>query len=440
MQYATILGNFNIPLAAMANFSFAKAANVIPTSRLHLRVRGYKCRELTFALSLTPASVALFNEVNNGMFTTFSDLIHFFIEVLPSRDIEPFTVTLAGVTIAPQLLFTITSTTQSFQADMNGGLQRCDVSLVLSGTRCAKASSAEPVTSDEVDTVMPNVTIHNGVKELACRDNVSISRFELTPTTATFGLILSDSFKTKTDNAWAYALGQSNDAFVEVEGYGRFYIVSAEYLDDEMALECTIFTPEQREIVTWTAFDTSLASVTRNLKGQIRYSAKDTLSTLAIGHYCVKGTTVDTLRTLSEYLGFLTAFRDGAVVCYELPTSLYSADALPFPCEQDIVSSKTAGVIVRDGEHEFKTVDGDGDVELIESPICTCVDRSEALLRLRRFMENQIVTTLPFDNRIRHHSVASLVKDGRYIYCLVTDYTIDLIANTMALTLNYLER
>ena len=208
-----ILNDLNIPLCIIGNLSFSKAANVIPTSRLKLRVRGYQCRELNISLSLTPNVVDLFNEVNIIQFETFSDLVKYFLEIQPSRDLKPFSVFLANNCLVPELLFTITSVTQTFQSDINGDVKELSISMTLSGTKCSKKSFVEPVVLYDDTTTIPSVTIHNNNKEIKCQDSISISDFRLTPTTCNLELIISDSFKEKSDNAWLFDITQSNNSF-----------------------------------------------------------------------------------------------------------------------------------------------------------------------------------------------------------------------------------
>ena len=435
-----ILDGLKIPVAVLDGFSYTKAANLIPTSRLRVRVRGYQCRELAVTVALTPACVELFNALNGNMFSDFPSLVRYFMQIMPSRDIAPFRVVLAGACIVPELLFTITSATQTFAADYNGSIQRCEISLTLSGTRCAKTAFSNPVTSADTSATIPAVTIHEGTKALACREDVSVSRLEMTPTTTVIGLVISDSFKAKKDNAWAFTLAQSNTSFVGIDGYGDFYIVAASYLDSYMELECSVFDRKQREVITGTVTDGTLRDVLRLLPGRVQFAPANALSTMPVDNFTANGTTADVLRTITDGVGLLACFRDNAITLYDTPASLYNANALPFPCDDDLCSAKTAGVIVRDGRHEYKSVDGSGDVLVIDSQVCTPVDRSEQLLKLQQFRESQLTVVVPYDARIRHHSCVALVKDGRYIYCLVTDYTIDAIGNTMQLTLNYLDR
>ena len=440
MLTVEILNGFKIPLCIIGNLAYTKTANVIPTSRLKLRVRGFQCRELSLAIKLTPAVLNMFNEVNTIKFERFSDLVKYFIGLVPNINNKPFHVYLANECIIPELLFSVTSATQTFQSDLNGNIQACDINLVLSGVKCSKESFVNPTASSDDNATIPTVIIHNSGRECKCEDNISISNFILTPTTLELDLILSDSFKHKNDKAWLNDLTASDNSFITVEGYGSFYIENASLVDSILKLECSVFSREQKKVITNTIFTSTLPRVTSELKGSIRYTAKDTLKQTNVEYYYINANTPDTLKELQDNLGFLCCFRDNEIILYEVPENLYNSNALPFPITDDISSAKTCKIVYRDSVHSFEAGAPEGNTVLINSPVCTNDDRSAQLLRYYNFMENQIAVVVPYDNRIKHHSTVALVKDDQYIYCLVTNYSIDILSNTMTLNLNYITR
>lgn len=449
MKCLTILnGELNIPLAIVSGISYTKTGNLIETHKNTFYCKGYGCQNIAVSFSLTPNVLPLFYENNAAMAPdsegknawTFTDLVKYFINVKPNRLELPFHVYLADHCLCPELMFSITSCTQSLQSDLNGNVLQCDISMTLSGTACSKESSRAPEVSYDVTSELPVVTLTVNDKSVTFADDIHITEFQLTPTTAHLQVLLSTSFKTKSTNAWVYMPAQSENSFVEIKGFGKFYIQNAEWDGDLLSLECSKFSKQSEELITKTFIDASLNDVINTLNIPIEISSKATaLKAFTLSHLFIRENSINALRILRDNLGFIVAATEDKFICYDLPTE-FPANLSPIVLDAfintDTVSAKTTRVVIRDGLHEYSHGTEEGQEILINSPICSTVDRSSQLLRLNRFLENTVEVTIPYDSRIKHHSIVQCEN----ITGIVTDYNIDFLQNIMTLGINYLQR
>ena len=442
-------GDLFLPLSSVSSFSYAKTANIIQVSRLALRTRGYGCQSVSFSLSLTPNCLEYFKQLNDWMQTfTFNDLIKYFIEYKPDKKRDPFFIEIFNDTskhsnvICPELLFATTNITKTFQADNLGIIQQMDINFTLTGCRCSKVS-AKDMNLATADTSILKTKLVVDNFELECKDDVSISEFILTPTSLNLQLILSDSFTDKYSNDWLQPT-EANNSYVEVENFGKFYIINATVDDSIVSYECSIFDKQSEEIIADTIIDSTLKDALNKLKTNV--DAATALNAINIEHYKLNGSSVDILKEISSNLGCLVGFTDNTAHLFEVPSdndaqaSLADNNVLNFYITEDIKSAPTCKVIYRDAKHQYAVGDKKGHSIIVESPICTSTDRSDKLLAYYDFNERSISMTLPFDNRIRHFLWIQANVDGKLIPCLVSDYSIDVLDNSMTLTLNYFNR
>lgn len=439
MQYLSVLGDtLRIPLAVLTSLSYSKKGNIIETSRNTYACRGFACREIATGFSITSSVVSLFNEVNTRQWSSLQDLVAYIVQIDPSSSNEPYHVYAGGHCICPELLFTLTSSTQTFQSDLNGTLQRCDVTWTLSGCRLSKDSSERAVTSYDDSVQLPRVEIYCRGRHMECRDDISICDLRLTPTTLRISLLLSDSFRDKSSNAWVYDVA-TEDGYFDVNGYGRYYVKNASTTEDSVSYECSVFTRRDDQSITKTILDKPLRAVLNELSKDV--VVRDLgIAGIVVDHYTINGNSEDTLRELADSLGFLVGFDRNHVYLVEVPTGIPTGSPLEYYIDDDVVSSPTMALSYRDAIHEYYTRIGDGASAVIDSPVCTSTDRSGELLRLTRMRERSILLTVPFNPSIRHLSACRLVYNGTTIPALVMDYDADLMSNTMQLTLCYTDR
>lgn len=445
-------GELKIPLAIISGISYGKAANLVETHKNIFRCKGFGCKSISVSFSVQSNVMPLFYELNpamaqsagNSVGWSFADLVKYLIALKPDINTKPFHVYLADNCICPELLFAITSTTQTMQSDFNGRVMQCDFSMTLSGCACSKESSRETEVSYDNLSEMPSVTLHVGENSIRFAEDISMSRFVMTPTELQIDAILATSYKEKSAYAWVFTPAQSQSSFIDVDGFGRFYIKNSQWDGDILSFECSRFSKKSEEIITKTFMDTTLDSVISALELPVRISSKTALKDTNIAHIFIRENSIDALRILRDNLGFMTAITEQEIVCYDLPDRLPRKDVIDinYFIDDDIVSSKTTRVIVRDGIHEYisgvKTEDG-AEV-LINSPIFSYTDRSSMILKKTRFNENAIEINIPYNPQIKHNSIVSVNYDKRVIMCIVSDYEIDFLSNNMRILLNYLER
>lgn len=439
MKYISIINDtIRIPLAVLTSFSYSKRGNIVETSRNTHISRGFGCQELSISFSLTPSVLVIFNEVGNT-FSSFGEMAYNFMSLEPDIETEPSHVYLAGNVICPELLFSLTSITATPQSDLYGVLQRVDVQMVLSGSKCSKESAKQmPVSYDE-NAVLPRVSVTCKGKTAVCQDSISICELVITPTTLNISLLLSTSHADKSSNAWVYTVATDKTVYIDVDGYGRYYVQNAHTDGDSVSYECSIFSRNADAVITKTLLDSTLQSVLNALDLSVSVKS-DSISKINVDNYTIHSDSVQTLKELASNLGFLAAFRENTAFLFELPETLNNADELNYFIEDDIVSSPTTKAIYRDGLHEFSSGSDAGFCIIVNSPVCTKTDRASKLLDVQRFMERGITIEIPLNTHIKHYSGVRLNYNGNQIDCLVTDFSADLLANTMILRLNYLER
>lgn len=440
MHSLTLLGgDLNIPLSILTGCSYTKAGNIVETSKNKFYCKGYACREVAVSFSLTPPALAHFNECNDGRWLRFPDLVAYFMQLVPDKVQPPYALYIAGHAICPELKFTITSATNTLQSDRLGNVQRCDVALTLSGCACAKAAAQQGLASYDSNLEMPKTTISCKGKTCVCQDEIAISEMQITPTTLRLRLLLSDSFKEKSANAWVFQPAQDSTSVIAVDGYGSFYIKSVSTDEDSVVYECSIFSKTAEQAITQTVLDGNLATVLGKLR--IEHSVEDAaLNTVDVSNYTLNGSSVEVLKELQENLGFLIGWRDGKAHIFEVPKVITANGELNYFITEDIASAPTTRMVYRDALHEYRAGNQEGQEIIINSPVCTSTDRAPNLLSFYQLMESAITLTVPNNKGIKHMAQVTLNYNGGAINCLVTDYTADLITNTMQLQLSYIKR
>ncbi len=436
-------GQLKFPLSVVNSFSYNKTANIIQVTQLYLRTRGYGCQNLSFSVSLTPATMGQFKDINDWMRDySFADLVRYFIEYKTSLDRDPYNVILAGKIICPELMFTVTQVSTTFQADDLGNMQQIDISFTLAGCRCTKQSSRnKTLTTADSSILKTKLVVDN--TELDCRDDVAISEFTIMPTSLRLQLILSDSFKDKYSNDWLRPSDANTESYVEVEGFGKFFVITSSVDDNIVTYECSIFDKRAEDSVAATIMDSDLNDVL----GHLSLATASNLKPIRINHYRLNGSSIDILREIGSNLGCLIAFSENKAYPFEVPTSIPAdvtnddSNLLNFYLDEDVKSAPVCKVIYRDAENQYTVGDKKGHTITVNSPICTPTDRSKELLNYYTLLESSINLTVPFDPRIRHLSWVKVNLGASGILpCLVADYIIDVLENSMTLTLNYIKR
>lgn len=439
MKYLSILNDtVRIPLAIMNSFSYSKAGNIIETRKNTFACRGFACREIACSMTLNQFAVSLFNSVNTRKFEGLSDLVSYFIQILPDKTVQPYHVTIAGHTVCSELLFSITSVTQAMQCDRNDNVQECSISFTLSGTRVSKDSATQAITSYDENTTIPKVSITCKGKTAVCQDEISITELVVTPSTLKLSIIVSDGFRRKSSNAWIYDVS-SDIAKVEVENIGEFYVKSARTDEDMIEYECDIFDKSAEQTITKTVIESDMSKALSILKLPLKIESQS-INIIRVDNWTLNGNSADLLKVLQDNSGVLVGFRKDGIHLVDVPASIASSGTLSYFITDDIVSAPTTRLIIRDGKHEYVAGNASGATMIVNSQISLNTDRSRQLLRLQQMRENVISLTIPYDERISHLSAVSLNYNGGSINALVMDYSIDFLSGTMRLDLGYLSR
>lgn len=434
MKYLSVLGE-NIPLCALTGFSYTKSANLVETRKLEVKSKGYSCLSVSVSLNITPFMLEYYRSANTfASAFTMADMVRHFMELNPALSTVPTNIILADRVICPQLQFSLVSATHQLQTDINGLLQECNVTWSLAGTKCTKQeASDEPVS---YDTEIPEVTLSVAGKSLNIKNSCSITEFTLTPSTLHLQIALSDSFVKKKSNDWVKMPAIDYDSFIDVKGYGKYFIRSSNFDDNFVTYECSIFPKESEVQIAKTVMKGTLKNVFDELYLEIK-STPD-VNKISVDYFKLNGTSQDILKQLQTDLGLMVGFdTDSRVRIFNLP-EMPSSDlpTINYNIDSDIVSAPTSKIIYRNPAKEVSYGNNSGDVITINTTI-NSEDRSKALLKYYQFMERMIELDVPYDSRIRHCSYIGLVYQNKIIPAMVTDFNADVLNNSMHIVCNY---
>lgn len=431
------IGDTNIPLHLITSFNYNKSANIIETSSSKKSVitRGFKCQSITFSISLNVSSVEYFRQCNQSMYNyTFSDLVRYFIEYKIDKSNNPFQVVLADNIICHELMFTPTSISNTFQSDENGNIQQMDSTFVLSGCRCSKLSRRnKPIINTDFNVLNTTITV-NGYK-LECKNDISITEYEITPTTLHIQLLISDSYVNKNQIEWTSPVNM--DSYIDVDGLGRFYIITASVDDNFITYECSIFNRDAEDVICESLLDCTFDDVLHKLKLNIN----NNIHNINIDYYKMNDSSINILREIQTYLGVLISFNMNTVYITEIPTNaqMSNNNSLDYYLNTNIKSAHTKNIIIHDSIHNnSSSTYKSGHSIILNSPICTSDNRSQQIMNYYNLMENEITIQVPYDKRIRHNSWIRVHDNNTEYNCLITNYTINVLDNYMNLTLNYI--
>lgn len=430
MRYLTFQG-LEIPLVYVTALSYTKTAKTVQNSDGFARFRGYMPSEISLRLEVSrPRALA----AGDNYYATLAR----FIDLQPEKSSEPSQVVLDTAILYPALKFRLTSINKSFQADINGNIDIAEFDLTLSGVECSKAESQRRVYDFSQTAIsMPKITLKCLDKALEVGNDVCISGFTLTPFVSEIELCIGDDLSIIRDSAWLMALVE-NHAEVYIEGYGRFYVVSATLNENILHLTGSRWPKTAAQPVTRTFIDATLQDVLYALTGV----KKGLIGEMPIEYYLTTSTPLDSLRALQNSAGFLIDAAPDEISFRSVPENIMPDIDFDLYVDDDLMTEPLRGIIWRDTVNEHKAgVTDDGAALNIDSAFTSNSPVFAAqCLRYARYMQNSIKVTAPIDARIKHHSAFYITKNNAAIPVMVEDYTLDFISGEMTLDLHYISR
>lgn len=409
-------GSLKFPIRYIQSISYGRSANLAQTYNRTFRFKGYNPQEISVSLLVTPANA----EVD------FADVCKQLLAI-PING-ESSLVTIGGRPLCPQLEFSVTSVSVTPAADALGSMREISANITLSGSHVSKLYKL----AHEDSPTIPKITLFCDGKSVSVGDGVSLLDIELHPMTCTLTLSISEGNDKTSALGWLDGFIGGGGA-VAIEGYGIFYAASgALRIGDELTLELSIFPPELATPKTSSFLNTSLKAVILSLFGFVEYKADD----ITVDYLRAVEAPTDVLSGILRSCGLLASFRGDHLTISEVPETIPEDNDLSYFIDYDLFSAPTNEAIIRDGVHEFRS--GEGSPIVVESTFQSSTNRAAQVLALARYKQHSISLVVPYDPRIRQHSVVSVKYSNKRVSCLVDDYSIDFITGQMSLTLCYI--
>lgn len=431
MQFLSFQG-YQIPLHYVTGFSYTKTARTALNSAGFARFLGFEPAEISIRLVVNNA-FAMITERDLS-----ADLISM-LSINPSVDSEPTQVTLGGFLIYPALLFRVTSVNRTIASDRNGFPVEAEVDLVLSGVECAKQASTNrffDFTSEDVIQIT-GVSITCDGKTYTIKDDSTLSTFRLTPYSCEIEANLGADSAVVDDNSWLIAPASSN-AIITIDGYGDFYAVSLNLIDGVLSIIGSVWPKETVQPVTKTYRQTTISAILRDI-----FPFCETSGLNGAVDYClIRSRPLNALNGLRESAGFLTSAVGGKITFASVPETLTPNIDFDLYLDEDVVTEPISGIVWRDNYHEMVVGKIDRSAAYIVDSVFAAndVEHARNCLKYAQYMQNKIIITIPYDKRIRHHSVFYVIKDVVAFPVMVENYVVDFLSNQMKIECHYTNR
>ena len=150
---------------------------------------------------------------------------------------------------------------------------------------------------------------------------------------------------------------------------------------------------------------------------------------------------INMLYKMQDSLGYLIGLQGDKIYLYDPPAQIpYGQVTYDFLLDNDTMTAPITKVIIRDGQNEFVSGNDDGETFFVNAECRVTSDASDNVLRYAQFNQNLLILTIPLETRINIGSIVNVNTGERVIPCVVTEYDIDFLQNSMQIELHYIER
>lgn len=419
MNYFTCQ-DYQIPTVFITALSYAKSANVVTDSRNRARFSALAPAEVSLRFEITHQRC----ELAGVNFFEWIERVESWADALSVKP-APTTLRLSGYPLFSSLLFALTSLNVSYaQEGRETTSIECDA--VFAGVSPAKdAARDRALIFDDAAIEAPKMAvIVNGVRLESC-ELAPLSIFTLTESSCELTMSFGDATKTLSRDVLDAVL-QDENAKIEIEGYGDFYIISANLINDDLTLSGSCLP---------VSFNETYSKTYRN--SALLFPEFEDKTGLKISFLAWHGTQAERLKALQESLGFLIDYPTKTL--RSIPESLQPTTDFNAYVNDDLVTEKITSVIWQDTMHTYQAGSAGGAAFGVQS-ICRVDDDTIAkyYLKYANYMQNYISISLPYDNRIRQHSVINVIKNTKSVPCIVEKYEIDFFSNIMTLECHWI--
>lgn len=420
-------GDLELPVSYITSFSYSRSANLVDVSGLTKRFRG-----------LEPVEVAVSFVLRNDYFdynNLLSRLLLYKVE-----KVEPSPIMVGGLRICPDLLFNLESLSTTPISDIYGTIFSLECNFVFSSTRVNNNNSSEASEVHDEGVVVPDVSWFCKGKELKIGSNSSISSFMVSPDRLYLEFHFGDTFIEISSRDFILTPSTSGDSYIEVDGFGKFYVQSVSRKESNyIGVEATRMGLDFYKTQHICEYSTTLSKVLGLFYSGIKLKGGvENVFDVPIEYINLTMTAEEFVGLVCENLGFIPLYGEDSLTLCAPPDKLSSINEVEYEVDVETAGLRTEGVILESGYEIYRFGDIDSPtVRTIKLPFSISKNVSATLLKYIQLRERQVeVIDFPYDSRIKHGSVITLVIDGEKVPYFVFDYTFNILSNTMTLVCN----
>ena len=420
--------DLSIPLTCITGFSYSLQGNIVDRSDLSCRCLGINPITVQVQIALSMATC-----VDSDVFEYLARELS---QLRPVKGTAPSYITIGGHIVIPQMKFMLASTNISYQSDRLGRLQEMGVNWTLAGSRVVKDENRNTELKG-METDLPEVTLHCLGESIDCAQDISIAAFNLSGFRGRLDLVLGDTYKNISRESWLVDVVNAKDSYIEIEGYGKWYIFRGSIDSDVnwMTLELTKFSKAWYRNQT----RTFISETPLTLKSV--FPSVEVASKAVFTYMKYDDSPINMIYKLQDSLGYLLGLKGDKIFLYDPPLHIPQGQVTyDFVLDGDTVTTPISKVILRDGVNQFEAGDSTGETFFVQAECRITREAAENVLRYAQFNQNMIALTLPLDRRIALGSIVNVNTGERVIPCVVTEYDIDFLSNSIVLELHYVGR
>lgn len=422
MHELTVQG-LTFPTAYITALSYAKRARTYVNSRGFARFRGYDASEISLRVTVDRARAMLAER-------DFEADVHSYLNLSPVPDSTPTIVSFADHLLYPSLQFRVSAVTCTVESDQNGFPVSMEADITLSGVAVTKYETTTKAVASDDDDAVPDVTIRCKGQSLKVELDVKLSKLTMHPDYGELEVVLGNDQQIVKDAPWMIDLVK-NEATVSIDGYGEYFIISANLVDGVLSAQLSAW--KKLEPVVCSFSDSTLNVILHRL-----YPGGVSIGSLGQVDYAkLIGEPRSIIASLQESAGFLIDYRDG-VSFVPVPKSITPVDDFDVYLDDDLSTEEVTGLIWSDSSASHTA--GSSPSVHVRSCFQSANGFADECLAYYRYMQNSIKITMAIDPRIRHHSAITVVKDDARIPCMVEDYEIDFVGGVMTVDAHYVDR
>lgn len=424
--------NIEIPLCFVQSISWTKTARTIQHTGGYISARGFEAAEISVKLHYDFATASalgvdakkVYNDMNGIVTDRMSPSGVVYIDTYP---------------IYPELEFTPTSINKTYISDTAKN-DIIELDFVLSGVKAVKEVNRERLLELPPSVEIPRLTMTANGKSRVIQDMFSVNEFITTPDS--ISLVIDIGTDTSILSRDGFQKDILDGGYITAElpqGTTKYYIITADLVDNILSISASVLPSSSQKIICKTYHDISLSSVIKDLASLADIECRCDISS-RITHYQAYGTPIQCIRELQGSAGFLLSWRQGVMICVDVPTSIEASRYIDYDTiQQDGANEPISGCYWSDGiiRHIYGVINNNS---IRIQSVFRSADSSFALkcIKYARYNNNTIVVTADLMPDIDTHSVIGVRSNDQVVSCMVDWYEMDWLNNTMRLELKYL--